>query len=57
MTFLKYYWWLIPALIFGFLAIVTPLSPWLLGLSALVIIVLGWVVGWLVLRTRESAPR
>lgn len=56
MKFVKCYWWLVPALIFGTLALVTPVSPWLLGSTALVVVVLGRVVDWLLLRTRRSGP-
>ena len=54
MKFIRYYGWLIPVVVFGVLAIVTPVSPWLLGVAALVVIVLGWATGWLITRTRES---
>jgi len=54
MKFMRYYGWLIPVVVFGAIAIVTPVSPWLLGLAALVVIMLGWAVGWVIARTRES---
>lgn len=46
MTILRYFGWLVPVAVFGVLAIVTPISPWLLGAAAFLVIMLGYAVAW-----------
>ncbi|WP_158254057.1 hypothetical protein [Cryobacterium sp. Y50] len=46
MTILRYFGWLVPVIVFGIVAIVTPISAWLLGGAALLVVILGYAVAW-----------
>lgn len=46
MMILRYFGWLVPVAVFGVLAIVTPISPWLLGGAAFLVIIVGYAVAW-----------
>lgn len=54
MKLLRDYGWAIPTVISMILVLTTPISPWVLGGAAVLVIALGYLVGWLVGRSRES---
>ena len=54
MRTLRYFGWLVPVVVFGVLAIVTPISPWLLGGAAFLVIILGYAVAWRLRRAQHD---
>lgn len=54
MKLLRDYGWAIPTVISMVLVLTTPISPWVLGSAAVLVIALGYLVGWLISRSRED---